>query len=91
MLGVRNVYTCAYNESGKSLSDLVNQYNSSLDNRIKVAMNNSIHSFEAFRKPFGVAIWEEQTQLKNTQQSIIKLQSLLEEELLQLINEKIKQ
>ena len=89
--GVLNVYTCSYKEKGVSMSDFVKQYNSSLDNKIKSAIYLAISSFDAFKEPFGTAIMNEQTQLKNTQESIIEVQRLLEEELVKLINERLKE
>lgn len=88
--GARNVYTGQYLEQGASLSDFVKQYNRSLDTRIMQSLDASIANLESYNMPFGQAILNQRSALQSTMNQLKTTALLIENELLPLIQQRIR-
>ena len=90
IISVENVYSGKYITQGKSLEDFVKFYNLSLDSDIKLKINNAKSALQSITVPFGQAIFTQQTQVTNAQQAINDLRSVLENDLTQLVKQRIQ-
>ncbi|MBS1763774.1 MAG: imelysin [Bacteroidetes bacterium] len=90
IISVQNVYLGKYKSQGKSLESLVKYYNLSLDSKIKLKINNAISALQSISVPFGEAIISQQTQVTNAQQAINDLRIVLENDLTQLVKQRIQ-
>ncbi len=75
--GVENVYFCKYINTGKSLHDLVRASNLSLDNEIQTRINASLNALAAINPNYGVAIFNQSSQILIAQNAINELNSSL--------------
>ena len=66
------------------------QYNRSLDNVIDQKINTAIASLNAITVPFGTAIITQPVQVQQAQQAINELKDVLEDDLINLVNTKIR-
>ena len=85
--GVENVYLGKYTSDGKGIEDLVKKYNLSLDNAIKQKHAAAVASLGNVTKPFGEAIFSQQVQVQNAINAINELKTVLEDELLLLVQQ----
>ncbi|MDE1190620.1 MAG: imelysin family protein [Arachidicoccus sp.] len=90
--GAFNSYKCSYNgTTGKSLSDIVQINNKSLDNKIRQAFTNAISSFSALdNTTFELAIYNSRSAVQNIIDQIETLQTLLSNELIPYVQQYIK-
>lgn len=79
--GILNAYKCQYNgASGQySLSTLVAANNKSLDNTLQSQMNAAIASFSQITTTYEKAIYTQQQQVKNVQNTINTLKASLDQ------------
>ena len=87
---VKNIYDGGYLIKGVSLKNFVQQYNRSLDNVIDQKINTAIASLNAITVPFGTAIITQPVQVQQAQQAINELKDVLEDDLINLVNTKIR-
>ena len=87
--GAEMVYLGSYKVDGIGLSEWTQQYNKSLDLRIKQAFNEAHNALNAITDPFGVAIISQPNNIQNAVNKISNLEVLLETELLPLVNLKV--
>lgn len=90
LIGVRNVYTGKYAAQGASISDWVKQYNKSLDTRILQRIDASVSNLAAYTTPFGEAIISQSANVQATQTILADLKTIMEEELIPLIQQHVK-
>ncbi|MFN8310617.1 MAG: imelysin family protein [Chitinophagales bacterium] len=88
---VQNLYNGKYRDrEGKGIADFVKETNASLNNKIQSQLNTAIASLEVIPVPFGEAILTHQSQLLQAQKAINDLHETLEDELLPLVQQKVK-
>lgn len=88
--GVLNVYLGKYSNDGAGLNELVSANNISLDNNIQNQINAAISSFDNITDHYGLAIYNQQMQIKNTQAAISTLKNTLENDLIPFIQTYVK-
>ncbi len=88
--GVEAVYKGQYLSNGKGLEDLVREYNLSLDSEIKSKIATALSALSNITLPFGEAIINQPQQVQSAITAIENLKTTLEEDLLPLIQQKIK-
>lgn len=79
IIGVQNVYLGKYSADGKSLEDLVRQYNLSLDSEIKAAVSAAIASLGNIDGTFGTAIVNNNVKVQNAIDAIHALHDKLDD------------
>jgi predicted lipoprotein len=79
IIGVQNVYLGKYSADGKSLEDLVRQYNLSLDGEIKAAISAAIASLGNIDGTFGTAIVNNNVKVQNAIDAIHALHDKLDD------------
>jgi len=78
IVGIENAYFSRYNGvSGKSLHDMVNAVDASLDNAIQSQITVAITSLQAIDPNYGMAIFTQQGQILTAQQAINDLSTRL--------------
>ena len=87
--GVENVYLGKYTVDGKGLEDLVREHNLSLDSEIKTKLAAAIGTLNNISVPFGEAIITQPIQVQNAIDAINELKTILEEELLPLVQQHV--
>jgi predicted lipoprotein len=90
IIGLQNVYFGRYIADGAGMNDLVAAGNVSLDNKLQAQMTAAISSFDNITHPFEQAIFDQKTQIRQTQGALAELKTTLEEELRPYINTTIK-
>lgn len=91
IIGARNTYTCTYGTtSGKSLSDLVNANNSSLDLDIKQKFDIAINSFDGITTTFESAVYNQRSQVQNTLNALVSLKQSIDNSLVPYIQQYVK-
>jgi putative iron-regulated protein len=75
--GVQNVYLCRYTATGKSLHDLVNAKELSLDNDIQSKITNALNSLAVLDPNYGQAIFTQQNQILIAQNAINELSNTM--------------
>ena len=76
-----NLYECNFNNSGKSMQDLVGYYNLALDDEITQKHAAAISALQQITVPFGNAIKAQRSSVQNAIDKINVLQITLEEKL----------
>lgn len=89
MIGVRNVYTGTYNTQVIGVSNWVSAHNKSLDARIRQKIDAAVSNLQAYSTPFGQAILSQPASVNATQQVLNDLKTVLEDELIPLIQQKL--
>lgn len=89
MIGVRNVYTGKYSTQATGLSNWVSVHNKSLDARIRQKIDAVVANLQAHTTPFGQAITSNPSGVSATQQVLSDLKTVLEGELIPLIQQKL--
>lgn len=87
---VENVYLGKYSADGKALENFVRANNLSLDGIIKTKIANAKQALANITVPFGEAITAQPTQIIAAQQAINELKTVLETDLVLLIDQKIQ-
>ncbi len=91
IIGVQNVYTGKYVDQGRSLYELVSAKNISLANKIQSQINASLSAMDKIDRNFGKAIFTHPSQIRETQSALNTLSATLGEELLDFINQNIRE
>ncbi|HNU48617.1 MAG TPA: imelysin family protein, partial [Bacteroidia bacterium] len=79
-----------YTSQGQSLESFVRANNLSLDGSIKTKISAAITALGNITVPFGQAIFTQQTQVINAQNAIRELKEVLENDLANLVSQKIQ-
>ena len=87
---VENVYLGKYTSQGQSLESFVRANNLSLDGSIKTKISAAVTALGNITVPFGQAIFTQQTQVINAQNAIRELKEVLENDLANLVSQKIQ-
>ncbi len=88
--GVMNVYQGKYNGvDGIGIEDWMQQNNAQLDGKIKNAYTNAINAMNSVTVKFGDAITSQKVQLQNAMTAIGALKTVLEDEALPFVKQKI--
>jgi uncharacterized iron-regulated protein len=88
--GVMNVYLGKYNGvDGIGIEDWMKLNNAQLDSKIKTAHANAINALNSVTVKFGDAITTQKVQLQNAMTAIAALQTVLEDEALPFVKQKI--
>lgn len=91
LIGAQNVYLGGYDdESGIGMSAFVSKYNKNLDAQIKAKFKAVISNLQNYAVPFGVAITENRSQVQQTIDALEDLKTILETDLINLINQQVK-
>ncbi|MSQ78535.1 MAG: hypothetical protein EXR21_02505 [Flavobacteriaceae bacterium] len=87
--GVKNVYFGTYSQDGLGLHDFVTLHDKSLDLKIQQKLDAAINSLKAYTTRFGKAIFTEPAAVQSTQTVLNDLKTVLEDELVPLIQLKV--
>jgi len=83
---IRNIYLGTYqNQSGPGISSIIKSKNASLDEEVKVSIENSIQKIEAIQGTFTSAIFNAPQSVTDAQNAVGDLQLLLEGQVLPII------
>lgn len=88
--GIEVVYLARYTSDGKGLEDLVRTYNLQLDGEIKLHIASSVAALQNIAVPFGDAITQQPVQVQSAIDAINELKTVLETELLPLVQQHIE-
>ncbi len=88
--GSRNVYMGKFATQGKGITDFVKLYNKSLDLQIQQKLDAAILNIAAYTTPFGISIMNEPSAVQATQTQLADLKTLLETQLIPLIQQHAK-
>jgi predicted lipoprotein len=89
LMGAKNVYTCTYVGTGKSIRNWLDDNNRSLNQKLTQKFDACIANLQSYQIRFGKAIYTQPTAIASTQQQLNDLKSILEAELIPLINVKV--
>ena len=87
--GVQSVYTGNFGNDTYGVEDFVKQHNLALDNTIKTKINNAIAALNNITVPFGEAITTQPVQVQQSIDAINELKSVIETDLMQLVQQHI--
>lgn len=88
ILGIQNIYLGNYeNINGIGLSAIIVARNSTLDEKVKIAITDAITAIENISGTFTEAIVNNKSEIRNAQAKASELHALLETQLLPLISE----
>ena len=90
ILGLQSVYLGHYNQDGTGLKDLVANFDASLDTKLQSQMSAAILSFSSITHYYEQAIFDQQTQIHQTQALLGTLKTSLDSDLRPLIVNNIK-
>lgn len=90
IVGLQNVYLGRYTADGAGLNDIVAMSNAALDNKLQAQIAEAIASFDNITLPYERAIFEQPTQIQQTQAKLATLKTTLEAEFRVFINNNIK-
>jgi len=90
ILGLQSVYLGHYNQDGTGLKDLVSNFNATLDTKLQSQMTAAIQSFALITHYYEQAIFDQQTQIHQTQALLGTLKTSLDSDLRPLIINNIK-
>lgn len=90
IIGLQNVYLGKYTTDGDGINDLIAMGNVALDNKLQSQMTAAISSFDNISHPYEQAIFDQKTQIQQTQAALAALKTTLEDELKPYINTTIK-
>ena len=90
MAGVLTVYQANYAGQGQSVSDFVRKYNRQLDADIVAKHQAVMAALGQITDPFGVAIYTQRPRIQNAEIAIAALHAALEDEVMPLIVQRVK-
>jgi len=90
IIGLQNVYLGKWTSDGKGMNEVVNSKNINLDNNIQQKIAAAISSFDAISLPYEQAIFDQRTQIKNTQNALADLADMLNNDLKPFLVQNIK-
>ncbi len=90
IIGLQNVYLGRYSADGAGINDLVAMRNVALDNKLQGQIAAAMSSFDNITHPFEQAIFDQKTQIQQTQAALAALKTTLDGELKPYINNIIK-
>jgi uncharacterized iron-regulated protein len=81
IIGLQNVYFGKWTIDGRGLNEVVASRNMNLDNGMQQKIATAVSSFDAITLPYEQAIFDQRTQIMNTQNALADLKDALENEL----------
>lgn len=83
---IKNIYLGGYGTTGKGLSEVVKAKNAALDTEMKAKIEAAIQAIEAIPGTFSSAIVSNRPAVKNAQDKVVELRTLIETKLKPVIN-----
>ena len=90
IIGLENVYLGKWTSDGKGINEVVAEKNISLDNALRSKITAAVNSFDAITLPYEQAIFDQRTQIKNTQNALAALKDALENDLKPFLVQNVK-
>ena len=91
LIGAQNVYLGGFgDQQGTGLSAFVQQYNKDLDARIKAEFQKAINNLKGYDVPYSEAIVDNRSQVQESINLLDGLRTILENELVELVQLQVK-